>query len=128
MQTDLAQFSNWLTCQYPHSSTRKHTMSDLALVFSWAGKLPSVISPHDVDSYIQYCLSNGLSPLTVNRRFSSLRLFYYFLSVINEEPVECPIISKQHFLRKPHPVLATYFIRPYLSGKKGLSCCFTLIS
>jgi site-specific recombinase XerD len=79
-------------------------MSDLALFFSWAEKSPSDISPHDVDAYIQHCLSKGLSPLTVNRRLSSLRLFYYFLSVVNEEPVECPVISKRHFLRKPHPL------------------------
>jgi len=29
---------------------------------------------------------------------------YYFLRVINEQPVECPVISKRHFLRKPHPL------------------------
>jgi integrase/recombinase XerD len=104
MQTELTQFSNWLTCQYPHSSARKHTISDLALFFSWAGKPPSAISPHDVNSYIQHCLLKGLSPLTINRRLSSLRLFYYFLSIIDEQPVECPVISKRHFLRKPHPL------------------------
>ena len=73
MQTELTQFSNWLTCQYPHSSARKHYLSDLALFFSWARKPPSAISPHNVDAYIQHCLSKGLSPLTINRRLSSLR-------------------------------------------------------
>ncbi len=106
MQTELTQFSSWLTCQYPHSSARKHTMSDLALFFSWAEKPPSAISPHDVDGYIQHCLSKGLSPLTINRRLSSLRLFYYFLSVVNEEAVECPVISKRHFLCNPHPLVS----------------------
>jgi hypothetical protein len=38
MQTEFTQFSNWLTCQYPHSSARKHYLSDLALFFLWAGK------------------------------------------------------------------------------------------
>jgi site-specific recombinase XerD len=104
MQIELAQCEYWLTCQYSHSSARKHTISDLALFFSWAEKPPSAISPHDVDSYIQHCLSKRLSSLTINRRLSSLRLFYYFLSVVNEEPVECPVISKRHFLRKPHPL------------------------
>jgi len=104
MQTEFTPFKDWLTCQYPHSSARKHTMSDLALFFSWTEKPPSDISPHDVDVYIQYCLSKVLSPLTINRRLSSLRLFYYFLSVVNEEPVECPVISKRHFLHKPHPL------------------------
>jgi len=84
LQTELTQFSSWLTCQYPHSSAKKHTMSDLALFFSWTEKPPTEISPHDMDKYIQHCLSKGLSALTNNRRPSSLRLFYYFLSVINE--------------------------------------------
>jgi len=104
MQTELTQFKDWLCCQYPHSSARKHIKSDLALFFSRAGKPPSDISPYDVDVYIQYCLSKELSPLTINRRLSSLRLFYYYLSVINEQPIECPIISKRHFLPKPHPL------------------------
>jgi len=120
IQNELTQFSYWLTCQYPHSSARKHTMSDLALFFSWAKKPPSDISPHDVDEYIQYCLSKGLSPLTINRRLSSLRLFYYFLSVINEQPVECPVISKRHFLRKPHPL-------PHDASEEQIELLFSLI-
>jgi len=120
MQTKFTQFSNWLTCQYPHSSARKHTISDLALFFSWAEKPPSAISSNDVDSYIQHCLSKRLSPLTVNRRLSSLRLFYYFLSVINEEPVECPVISKRHFLRKPHPL-------PHDASEEQIKLLFSFI-
>jgi hypothetical protein len=59
-----------------------------------------------VDGYIQHSLSKKLSPLTINRRLSSLRLIYYFLSVVNEESVECPVISKRHFLCKPHPLVS----------------------
>ena len=81
MQTELTQFSNWLACQFPHSSARKHYLSDLALFFSWAGKPPSEISPQDMDWYIHCCLEKSLSPLTINRRLSSLRLFYYFLRI-----------------------------------------------
>ena len=103
MHLDLTSFSDWLTCQYPHSSARKHIISDLALFFSYAGKLPSEISPQDIDWYIHYCLEKTLSPLTINRRLSSLRLFYYFLRIIQEEPLNCPIM-KRHFLRKPQPL------------------------
>ncbi len=99
MQTEFTQFSNWLTCQYPHSSARKHTMSDLALFFSWTEKPPSDISPHDVDVYIQYCLSKVLSPLT-----------------INEQPIECPVISKRHFLRKPRPLASP----PHTTVRRGI--------
>ncbi len=103
MQLNLTPFQNWLTFQYPHSSARKHYFSDLALFFSWAEKLPSEISPQDVDRYIHHCLEKSLSPLTINRRLSSLRLFYYFLRIIQEELLDCPV-QKRHFLRKPQPL------------------------
>jgi|GEM_PF-2002746 len=79
MHADLTSFQGWLTCQYPHSSARKHYFSDLALFFSWAGKLPSKISPQYVARYIHHCLEKSRSPLSINRRLSSLRLFYCFL-------------------------------------------------
>jgi site-specific recombinase XerD len=96
MHLNLTLFQDWLTCQYPHSSTRKYYLSDLALFFSWVEKPPSAVSPHDVDAYIQNCFSKGLSPFTINRRLSSLRLIYYFLLVIHEQPIEmayrtCPL-------------------------------------
>lgn len=81
MQTDFTQFQNWLTCQYPHSSASKHIISDLALFSSWTGKPPSEISPQEVDRYIHHCLEKSFSPPTINRRLSSLRLFYYFLRI-----------------------------------------------
>lgn len=70
----LTPFQDWLTCQYPHSSARKHIISDLALFFSWAEKPPLEISPQDVDRYIRYCLEKSLSPLTINRRLSYVQV------------------------------------------------------
>jgi len=104
MHPELTQFKNWLTCQYTNSSTKKHYASDLVLFFLWADKPPSAISFHDVDDYIHRCLSKGLSPLTVNRRLSSLRTFYYFLSMVNDVSMPCPVIPGRHFLRKPQPL------------------------
>ncbi len=98
MQTDFTAFQNWLTCQYPHSSARKHYLSDLALFFSWIDKPPAEISPQNIDRYIHHCLEKTLSPLTINRRLSPLRLFYYFFRIIQEEVLDCPVV-KRHFLR-----------------------------
>ena len=103
MHLNLVPFQDWLTCQYPHSSARKHYLSDLALFFSWIDKPPSEISPRDVDRYVHHCLEKPLSSLTINRRLSSLRLFYYFLRIIQDEPLDCPV-QKHHFLRKPQPL------------------------
>ena len=101
MYSELTQFSDWLTCQYNNSSTRKHYISDLVLFFSWIKKPPEAITSYDVDKYINHCLSQGLSPITINRRLSALRALYYFLSIINEFPVQCPVIPNRHFLHKP---------------------------
>ena len=103
MHLNLTPFQDWLTCQYPHSSARKHYLSDLALFFSWAKKPPSELSPQGVEQYVRHCLEKPLSPLTINRRLSSLRLFYYFLRVVQEESMDCPV-QKQHFLRKTQPL------------------------
>jgi hypothetical protein len=64
MHPELTQFESWLTCQYPHSSLRKHYRSDLVLFFSWAEKPPSAISFYDVDHYIHHCLAKQV-PLFV---------------------------------------------------------------
>jgi len=34
MHPELTQVEHWLICQYPHSSTKKHYISDLVLFFS----------------------------------------------------------------------------------------------
>ena len=104
MHTELTEFQNWLSCQYPHSSTKKHYISDLVLFFSHAGKPPGEINFCDVDKYIDQLLAEGYSPLTINRRLSSIRTFYYFLSIINDTAVNCPVVPERHFLRKHHPL------------------------
>src|SRR5574341_2014525 len=104
MHPELTQLEHWLTCQYPHSSTRKHYVSDLVLFFSWAEELPVGITAHDVEEYINLCVTKGLSPITINRRLSTLRSFYYFLSIVNDVSVQCPVIAERHFLRKPQPL------------------------
>jgi integrase/recombinase XerD len=101
MFPELTQFNDWLACQYSNSSTRKHYMSDLVLFFSWAKQPPETISSHDVDKYIHYCVLQGLSPITINRRLSALRSLYYFLSIVNEISIQWPVIPKRHFLLKP---------------------------
>jgi site-specific recombinase XerD len=71
------------------------------LFFSYAGKPPGDITFHDVDDHINYLLAKGYSPLTINRRLSALRTFYYFISIINETAVDYPVIPERHFLLKP---------------------------
>lgn len=51
MQPNFTPFSDWLICQYPRSSARKHIISDLALFFSWIDKPPSEVTLQDVGGY-----------------------------------------------------------------------------
>jgi site-specific recombinase XerD len=76
-------------------------MSDLVLFFSWAEKAPEAITSHDVEEYVNLCIRKGLSPVTINRRLSALRSFYYFLSIVNDNPIQNPVIAERHFLCKP---------------------------
>jgi site-specific recombinase XerD len=78
MYQELAQFNNWLNCQYHNSSARVHYSSDLALFFSFARKAPAQITPSDVERYTSDSLRKGHRPATINRRLSALRTFYYF--------------------------------------------------
>ncbi len=103
MYPELAQFKNWLKCQYSDSSASIHYSSDLALFFSYIKKSPSEITPQDTDRYISHSLRQGHRPSTINRRLSALRTFYYFLSIICDSPVTCPVLPR-HRLRKSHPL------------------------
>ena len=53
MQPEIEQFQNWLTSQYPSSSTRIHYTSDLVLFFSWANLPPASTNALVVDEFIQ---------------------------------------------------------------------------
>src|SRR5689334_13062992 len=103
MYPELTQFKNWLKCQYSNSSASVHYSSDLALFFSYIKKSPSKITSHDVDLYISHSRHLGHCPSTINRRLSALRTWYYFLSIICDSPVPCPVLPR-HRLRKSHPL------------------------
>jgi site-specific recombinase XerC len=103
MYPELARFRNWLKCQYLNSSASVHCSSDLALFFSFVKKPPVKITAKDVDGYISQSLEEGNKAATINRRLSALRTFYYFLSMIGDLPVACPVLPR-HRLRKSYPL------------------------
>ena len=103
MYQELTQFRNWLKCQYPNSSASVHYSSDLALFFSYIRKLPSEITPQDVDRYISHSRQLRHTSATLNRRLSALHTFYYFLSIVCDSSMTCPVLPR-HRLRKSHPL------------------------
>jgi hypothetical protein len=75
MHPEIEQFKNWLTCQYPTSSTRVHYASDLVLFFAWAMKSPAEINVNVVDNFIAHCRQIGHAPATINRRLAALSTY-----------------------------------------------------
>jgi site-specific recombinase XerD len=70
MYPEISQFTIWLTCQFPTSSTRIHYTSDLVLFFTWAQKPPAEISVQDVDSFVAHCQQKGHVSSSINRRLA----------------------------------------------------------
>jgi len=104
MHPEIEQFKDWLTCQYPTSSTRIHYSSDLVLFFAWAGKSPAEINVNMIDGFIAHCRQQGHAPATINRRLAALNTFYYFLAMTEDNPPANPVVSRRHFLPKTHPL------------------------
>lgn len=104
MYPEIPQFKDWLTCQYPTSSTRTHYSSDLVLFFGWAMKSPAEINVSVVDNFIAHYRQKGHAPATINRRLAALNTFYYFLAMTEDNPSANPVIPHRHFLPKTHPL------------------------
>ena len=41
MYQEITQFTRWLRCKSPHTSTHRHYTSDLKLFFTWANQPPA---------------------------------------------------------------------------------------
>jgi site-specific recombinase XerD len=103
MYFEVANFNQWLRCQYPQSITAVHYTSDVRLFFSWANKPPAHITIRDIDAYIAHCREQGHAVNTINRRLAALRAFYYFLQRITNTPQPPnPVIPRRHFIKQGH--------------------------
>ena len=103
MYPEIEHFKDWLTCQYPTSSTSVHYTSDLVLFFSFAGRLPAEITAQDINGFIAHSLQKGHAATTINRRLTALNTFYYFLEMIEDQPLPSPV-QPRHFLPIASPL------------------------
>lgn len=84
-------FFSFLTAQGASAKTQKNYWSDVADFISWfiaatppvidagpatPGLLLQAISPNHINDYVSHLLRAKISPATVNRRLSSLRIFF----------------------------------------------------
>ncbi len=84
-------FFSFLTAQGASAKTQKNYWSDVADFISWfiaatlpvldernyhPGLLLQALSPNHINDYVSHLLRANISPATVNRRLSSLRIFF----------------------------------------------------
>jgi site-specific recombinase XerD len=100
MLSEIERFDKWLRRKSPHTTTPLHYVNDLKLFFDWVNKPPAAITVRDVDEFIEHSQAAGHSIATVNRRLASLRSFYHFLDIENDNAPPNPVIPKRHFIRQ----------------------------
>ncbi len=100
MYKEATQFTRWLQCKHPHTSTHIHYASDLRLFFAWANKPPDEITVKDVDTYITHAQAEGHAIATINRRLTALSAFYQFLCIHANNPPTNPVIPRRYCIKQ----------------------------
>ncbi len=100
MLPEIEQFQKWLRRKAPHSSTPIHYTNDLELFFGWLSKPITEVTVRDVDAFIEHSQTSGHAIATINRRLATLRSFYQFLAMMNEDAPKNPVRPKRHFIRQ----------------------------
>ncbi len=100
MLAEIESFAKWLRRKSPHTTTAVHYTNDLELFFAWIDKPPNQITLRDVDAFIEHSQQRGHSIATINRRLASVRAFYHFREIENDDAKPNPVIPKRHFIRQ----------------------------
>lgn len=101
MLIEISRFVNWVRRRNPESRTWRDYGYDLKIFVSVVGdRCPSEITFRDVDNFVNYLVSLGRAPATVNRKLAAVVSFYTFLS--DDDPtLVCPVIPRRHSMRVP---------------------------
>ncbi|MBI3941567.1 MAG: tyrosine-type recombinase/integrase [Chloroflexi bacterium] len=101
MEQALDRFAQYLKRRFGQSSTLKHYTSDLKIFFRIVGdKAPAVVTPQDIDAFVDHQIALGLRPATINRRLASLHTcFEYLASERSEGDWPNPVIPRRHRLK-----------------------------
>jgi len=106
MKDEIAQFDLFLKRRFGQRSTAKHYINDLNLFLNHVGdKAITVISAHDIDSFVEEQLNRGLKATTVNRRLASLHSFFeYMASLEPDEACPNPVNWRRHKVKQGQPL------------------------
>lgn len=102
MVNDIHVFVNWVRRRNPRARTWKDYRFVLNRFNAVVGdKIPHDVTVKDVDSFVIALVEHGLQAATINRHLAVVISFYTFLSE-EDNTVNCPVLVKRHFLRKPN--------------------------
>jgi site-specific recombinase XerD len=97
MRPEIIRFQEWLHLRYPKTTTPKHYFNDVKLFFTLIKKAVDQVTSSDIDDYIKNCHNQNHRPTTINRRLASIRSFYAYLSIEQEDAPPDPVNPKRHF-------------------------------
>jgi site-specific recombinase XerD len=108
MLSEIDRFVNWVHRRNPDARTWKDYGYDLyQIAHFFIDPSPSAITFQDIDRYVNYLVSRGFQPTTVNRHLATLVSFFSFLSD-EDQSLVCPVLPRRHFVRErerlPRPV------------------------
>lgn len=101
MLSQIHEFVNWVRRRNPQARTWRDYSYDLHQFADLVGeRLPSQITLHDIDQFIDRQVAQGFKPATVNRRLAAILALFNYLA--DEDPtLVCPVLPRRHYLREP---------------------------
>ncbi|MFT3893694.1 MAG: site-specific integrase [Anaerolineales bacterium] len=101
MQTKVEQFISWVRMRSPQARTWRDYRCDLALFMNVMGtRNIEEIRPRDIDEFVNFQVSKGYKPSTVNRRLAAVASLFVFLNKDTKQIVS-PVLPKRHYLKEP---------------------------
>jgi site-specific recombinase XerD len=102
MDQACARFERFLKRRFGQSSTPLHYLNDLKIFINIVGnKEPELVTPEDLDIFVEKQLAECLSAATINRRLASIRsLFEYLASENSGHPWPNPVVPTRHRLKR----------------------------
>lgn len=99
MLANFERFIDWVRIRSPQAKTWRDYRCDLRLFMNLIQDRDlRDIHPQDVDSFVNFQVSKGYKPSTVNRRLAAVTSFFSFLKKEDRE-VTCPVLPKRHYLQ-----------------------------
>lgn len=106
MKDEIAQFELFLKRRFGKRSTAKHYINDLNLFIKHIGDKPAAaISAHDIDSFVEEQVNQGLKPTTINRRLASLHSFFEYVASLEPDRAGAnPVNWRRHKIKQGQPL------------------------